>query len=51
MIQKITTISFICLGFVKGFSQKEVKDSTNVKEIEEVILLAQKKKVFSDHTS
>ena len=51
MIQKITTISFICLGFVKGFSQQEVKDSTNVKEIEEVILLAQKKKVFSDHTS
>ena len=51
MIQKITTISFICLGFVKGFSQQEVKDSTNVKDIEEVILLAQKKKVFSDHTS
>ena len=51
MIQKITTISFICLGFVKGFSQQEVKDSTNIKEIEEVILLAQKKKVFSDHTS
>lgn len=45
------SILILFIGFINGYSQQEVKDSINVKEIQEVVIKSQRKKQFSDHTS